>query len=291
MKQIFFFILFSLGFLAAFIVPIKAATVSPALLDINVNPGQDYRGSIFIANEEQSEIILEGYIKSFKTELEKIHIIEESNRLEAMNWVELDQLSVILSPGEITEVEFSINVPKTAMPGGYYLMFLWHSQDQLAQNINLSSRIAVPLLLTVNGQLNQEIVAKDFVFNQEVGFLEITLKNNGNVHIQPQGKIRLINGFGLVREFLFNDEGRYILPGATRSFGYQVLPEQSFWSDWQREWALFPGGKIQVSLDLSDSGNSIWPMVVFWFWPWRLISIFSLILFLLLIIFWRRKRA
>lgn len=277
----------------------NAFRLRPALLDITVKPGESHTGQVTILNDEDTEQTYYIFLQKFfpKGESGQQEFLPWSDISGLPSWLELESSVVTLKAGESRDVRFLIRVPVQTLAGGQYaaLFFSTVSPFQLAQGkILTGARTGTLLLVTVDGGVSRKLDLQDFqltdgesLHHLPVSF-EVVMKNEGNVHIVPEGRILIKNMLGLETTSLeINPSHAYILPGSMRRFRVMwqhVLPrlnEGGFWHEVWEEGRNFAIGKYTATLMIEGGGSK---SRVFWVWPWHLFLVLvgGLILFLLL---------
>ncbi len=191
--------------------------------------------------------------------------------------------NVELGPKQKKDITVAVKVPEGANAGGYYgaIRFAPASASQGA-NVGLTASVGTIILVTVPGNLTQRLdlaqlsaaqngKAKSFFTSGNVDVLT-RLKNSGDIHVKPFGKVQIKNMFGkVVNEFEFNNaEPRAnILPDSTRKFT-NSLPKAK----------LLGRYTIEANLGYSQgSGNLITAKASFWYMPvWAMILLMVIIL-------------
>lgn len=181
------------------------------------------------------------------------------------------------------DITVKITIPQSASAGGYYgaIRFIPLNNQGQQSNVGLTASVGTIVLVTVPGNLTEkaELVQlaaeqngkpKSFITNGDVSVLA-RLKNTGDIHIKPFGKVQVKNAFGKVVTTyeLNNTEPRSnILPGSTRKFE-NSLPK----AKWFGRYA------IEANLGYSQgSGNLITAKAVFWYIPtWALYALVVLV--------------
>ncbi|HSW96473.1 MAG TPA: hypothetical protein VLF89_01470, partial [Candidatus Saccharimonadales bacterium] len=154
--------------------------------------------------------------------------IEATKDDEFLNWITFDQASISARPKEWTQVKFTLNIPKTAAFGYYYLIRIkqistGNTQKNTAAKV--LGEVLVPILLEVKSEgavASAKII--DFkpnsFINEYVPVNFVTqVKNTGNIHIKPRGNIFIHTAGENDTAILdVNATQRNILPGGTRTF-------------------------------------------------------------------------
>ncbi|MEA3398258.1 MAG: LytR C-terminal domain-containing protein [Patescibacteria group bacterium] len=310
MKRLLIFIIIFcvlFGFSTAQIQAADGMTLSltPPLIKNNVNPGQIWRSAIKVINNNPSLVNIYLEATDFKSgndsgTVEFIKAPETANQEE--NKYLLSQW-IVIEPGPIeipafgsVEVPFIIDVPETAGPGGHYAAVLAGTKPSAEEisgtNIKISSLLASLILLNVNGEVKEEGRIREFSANKKIFYepnvnFTVRFENLGNVHIQPQGEIKVYNFFNKQKELItlnHNSEFGNVLPGGIRKWNFS----------WTSEKSLLEMGRYRAELVLSygeTAKETVDQKIFFWIiYPKPLIIALSVLLLLILIIVLITKR-
>jgi hypothetical protein len=189
-----------------------------------------------------------------------------------------------LLPNQKKDISVSISVPKGASSGGYYgaVRFIPADGSNKQGNVGLTASVGTIVLVTVLGNLTEKLSlvqisaeqknkAKSFITSGDVSVLT-RLKNDGDIHVQPFGRVQVKNMFGkVVEDYEFNNvEPRAnILPDSTRRFDDALK---------NKKW--FGRYTIQANLGYAQgTGNLITTNAAFWYVPtWALYALLVLVL-------------
>lgn len=188
----------------------KSIGLRPLKNDIKMNPGQTLTRTITVVNNTKEKIeahpVLETFFQSDKdgypTQLKKG---DPTNSQDVTNWIDISYDVVIVPPMSTYDVEYSITAPENAEPGGHYGAIIYEPYDpNPAEGIKIQVRVASLLLVNVAGDAVENAEIADFSLNntkvyddQPIAF-DVEIKNTGNVHFVPEGRIILKNAKGEV---------------------------------------------------------------------------------------------
>jgi len=310
-KKILFFIA------TFFLLPImaQATTIAPAVLQVNLNPGQSGKYFLSLFNETASDLYLSGSIGSFRPQGEsgQAQLVPPAVNNQSLSWLKMPVNSVLVKADQVVQIPLEINVPKNAEVGGYYLAALWQtasSPKRKTSQLNFSSQVGSLILLRVNGNVKEQLRVASFgseknrsVYDALPVNFNLKLKNEGNIHESPRGFVVIKNCLGRVVDALpVNSEKGNILPASTRQFavvwtnGDNAQSDRSFISGLRQELKnpLIGPFTVQAQLAYGDKRQALESeKISLWLIPWR-ISLIVLIILLLIIVWrvvvWRKKR-
>lgn len=261
----------------------QALEIAPPVIYLNADPGQSIKTQILIRDISSGNLIVNGTVNDFvsggedgtpKILLEKD---KETSPYSLVSWV-APLPSLLLIPKEIKSMTATVNVPKDASPGGHYGVIRFTSTPPTpdGSGVSLAASIGVLVLLTVSGNVKEGLSVKDltvshggkkgtFFESSPLEFQE-TLKNSGNVHVQPTGQVTITNMFGKkIAAVNVNLPPGNILPQSTRTFK-QPLDKTVIGNK-----RLF--GKYTASLKVTYGSDKkvATSTLVFWVIPYKLI--------------------
>lgn len=294
--------------------PALAISVSPAVLEVSLAPGESGQYELTLANESDGNMLVSGRLESFRPKGDggEAEILPPQTANQALGWVRLPADRLALEPYQYKKVPLVVNVPPTADVGGYYLATVWAGQDPAAssgQGVSLSGQVASLILLEVKGESRRELVVTDFrlageksLFDSLPVAFEAVLANTGTVHLKPQGQVIVKDAFGKVTAILpLNEAEGNVLPKSSRKFDLVWGDKGStkgFWADWKREITGFRIGKFSAVLEVrfdEPSRSVSSPEVSFWIVPWRTLG--AVIILIIIIILsirirrWKKRPA
>lgn len=169
--------------------------------------------------------------------------LSASSRLS--DWIEFETDQIVLNqPNQKAEVNFKINVPDNAEPGGKYASVFVANKDgdsavkdlyfENNPGVGINGELGPLIFMTVNGDIKKDLELVDvfttniknkkskFFFNPPVNVV-VDFKNNGNVHLAPKGVVYIhqdddYNNY--LASFELNPTDNLILPGTSRAFKF-----------------------------------------------------------------------
>lgn len=278
--------------------------LSPVRSELTIEKGKSTVLTINIENptdvQTTVQAVINDFISSDKENGEPRLILDDTGETPKNSFKELVQPldDVVLGPREKKDIDVTIAVPADASAGGYYgaIRFVPASTTG-SGNVGLTASVGSIVLVRVPGNLTErlELVqlsaaqnnnAKSFFMSGDVSAL-IRLKNTGDIHVQPFGKVQVKNMFGkVVGEYELNstDPRANILPDSTRKF-VDALPDNNFLGRYT----------IVANIGYSQgSGELISSTASFWYMPlWAIIVLIALIVLVVAGIYWmvRKRKA
>ncbi|MCK4892047.1 MAG: hypothetical protein KAS78_05250 [Candidatus Pacebacteria bacterium] len=295
-----------------------AFTVSPPRAELFADPGQKIEDAIKIFNETNEAITVYTSTANFiaKEGVEGVprFLTLEEKEGDLAEWFEIQEGPITLLPAERKIIQYSINIPENADPGGHYAGIFFGTQIDMGEGktgAGLSGKTGVLILLSVAGDIKEKGVLEKFKLNDERNFYEhlpvnfvVGFENFGNVHLKPQGEIVIKDILGRISASIDVNKrkigsGANILPSTIRHFESSWIKNdiekepRGFLEKLKAEKQNFALGRYKANLNLVyGSGNeSVQASIVFWVFPWHLmlVSAIAIIILLMFIIFAIKK--
>jgi hypothetical protein len=262
--------------------------ISPITFELTGNPGDVIINQLKVSNASADNsvgIIIE--VEDIAPRGEIGHVVVEPAETETyslVRWVKVEPKEFTLEPRAQQFVTFTISVPENAEPGGHYGTILATTRSVTgpeATGAIIAQRIGALVLLSVSGEIEEELEVKDFFAPRysEYGPVPFTIKfeNKGTVHVKPRGYVTITDWLGnKVADIEFPQ--RNVLPNAIRRLE----------ASWDKKWLFV--GKYTATLNGSYgmANTPFEPAVItFWVFPWKVGVVIWL--FVVLIILSRRR--
>ncbi len=121
---------------------------------------------------------------------------------EAATWLAYDERTLTLDPGEGAEITFTVTVPEGTGNGQYIAAVAAEpaeaSDVQGTGAFEQKTRYIVPVFITVPGETETgfEIGEMTLYADDDAVLVDIGIQNTGNIRVQPQGTVDIIDGTG-----------------------------------------------------------------------------------------------
>ena len=268
-------------------------SISPSLFDMSVNPGQEWRSTLKIINVNKYDLTVYIDVVNFRPQGEGgdgrfIPVEAGGEGATLAEWFTITKEAVLIPREQSTEVPFSVLVPNDASPGGHFAAILvgtkplvpesGQAKVQTAQVVTSLFFARVAGDIVEKGDIREFITTDSFLSSPEATF-GLRFENKGNVHLQPQGEIKILNMWG---------QERGIIPiNQTSQFG-NVLPDsiRNFTFSWKGEWSVTDIGRYTALVNLAygtEARQFATAETSFWVIPYKLLL--SFLLFIVLAIF------
>ncbi len=286
----------------------QAITLVPPSLEYVAKPGESVEGIMKLINEEGETKTLYVSTANFtakgETGTPDFQFDVPSSNLAS--WITVGTQELTLESQRTQQVPFTITIPETAEPGGYYAGIFFGTQplqNTGAGQIGIGSKIGTLIILRVEGEIFESATIEEFGFDVAkskfnrlpLNFM-LRMRNNGNVHVRPTGTVTVRNMLGGESvSLLMNQAHGAVLPSSIRRFEAlwkkqaDTQKQGDFFQELGREWKNFGLGNYTATatMEFGQQKQVLTASTSFTIFPWRvlLISVFVLILVILLLVF------
>lgn len=286
-------------FLLAIFLPdqARALTISPARFEIETDPGNVVKGEILLMNEQAEARTFYSSFENFEANGDTGTPNFVPGKDGLASWMSADS-SVTLNPGEERRLSFSINVPATAHPGGYFAAVFWGTTpvESTTSNISVGARIGMLVLLRVSGDVKEnggiteiDTESGEVLFSTLPVAVTYLFNNDGDDRLNPAGTMIIRNAFGIkVAELDANASDGNILPHSSRKYKVEwgkPRTHTGFFGTAFYQLRHFAIGPYKITVDLTYGATSNLTdkaSKFVWFFPWQIL----VILFFLALIAW-----
>ena len=266
----------------------QALEIAPPLVTLTVDPGQTVQTQVSLRDVSSGSLVVTAQANDFVAAGEdgtpKIMLKDEPNPYSLKGWVAPMQ-ALTLKPREIKNLPVTLRVPADAAPGGHYgvIRFTATPPELHGTGVSLSTSLGALMFVTVKGDAKENLAVKEFSVNHDgktgslfestpLHFVE-RLKNDGNVHEQPNGQVTITDMFGKkIGAVNVNLPPRVVLPGSTRKF------EQTLDASVLGTRKLFGRYHADLKLTYADGKQTLTQSLVFWVIPYKLIALAVIVL-------------
>lgn len=263
-------------------------SVSPTIFDMTANPDQTWQSTLRVINVNSFElkvyIDITNFVPKDEGGVPRFIPVDDSVRGPATfaQWITTIE-EITIPPEQTVEVPLQIQVPSDASPGGHYAAVMVSTQPTDTENnpnkVQTSQIISSLIFLRVTGDISENSTIRSFrttdyfISRPETDF-EIRIENKGNVHVQPQGEIKIFNMWGQERGIVpINQQTLFgnVLPNSVRKYSFS----------WKSEWSITDIGRYTAVATMAygvDTRQFMTADTAFWVIPWKiLLVIFSVI--------------
>lgn len=271
--------------------------VTPPLFQLSVAPGDIWQSSVKVVNSNPHDLTVYAEVVNFAAQGERgygkfIPLFGEGGENKTLaEWIEISEGPHVIAPEESRDVSFFVDVPEDASPGGHFAAIListqppGDSEDELV--VQTSQAVTSLFFVRIAGDVVEagdirEFSVSDTFLPEPHAQFTLRFENKGNVHIQPQGDIKITNMWGTERGVIpINQRSRFgnVLPESIREFNFS----------WKGEGALTEIGRYKAVATLTFGENqkqNVHAITYFWVVPVKatLITLSALAVIIFLIV-------
>ena len=244
--------------------------ISPVRTDLEIKPGDTRQIKLTVTNLANEAIDVRLSENDFVADDDKgtpAIILDETQSAPTHGLKQfMSSLKDVTIPAKQSKtVKVTISVPNDAKAGGYFgaVRFSPSSPDDGGQ-VNLSPSVASLILLTVPGNVSEQLDLTDFTVKQngKTGTyfinsdgleLSSSFKNTGDIQLAPFGKISVTQGDKVVYETDFNSNTPrdMVLPGSSRQWSIPLSKVGGFGQ--YKVSATFTYGKQNKTVQVEQS--------------------------------------
>lgn len=295
----------------------NALTVSPPRIEVAGDSGQTIKGKYDLINEQDIAQTFYSSFENFEARGESGSPYFFPSNDGLATWISTDS-QISLKGGEKVSIQYSIQIPKDAEPGGHFAAIFWGTSPPKAEDgqVSIGGKIGILILLKVSGETEESGGLLEF--RAKNGRLLISLptyffyrfSNDGGDRIRPMGEIKIRNTFGLTSAIIdANKSEGNILPGSIRKFtalwhtkGQRIddltkneeielsakisaeeKERKGFFKSAGSQWRNFAFGIYSAKLNISygEGANVAEGGFLFFVLPWQLLTIILIVLAIL----------
>lgn len=266
--------------------------VSPVRVEMSLDPGKSETTTLSVENVTGVTVTAKPIVNDFEASSDESGqpkiILDENASAGSHSFKTLVGTlpSVTLGPKEKKEVPVKISIPGNAAAGGYYGAIRFISEaDTTDKNVALSASVGTIFLVKVSGNLTENLTLVEFTaakngstgrFFMNAGDMSVVtrLKNTGNIHVKPFGRVQISDRSGKVLidyEFNGTEPRSNVLPNSTRKFTDPLKGQK-----WIGKYTM------TANLGYGTGGNLITAKNTFWVVPaWIIVALVALIALLI----------
>ncbi len=273
-------------------------SVTPPLFQLSVAPGDIWQSSVKVVNGNSYELTVYAEVVNFEAQGESgqgkfIPIMNKEESAGTLaEWIHVPKGPYVIPPEQSYEIQFFVEVPKDAPPGGHFAAILIGTEppkDTSGQTLVETAQTVTSLFFVrlegnviEQGDIREFRALDSFTDVPEAEF-SLRFENKGNVLLQPRGDIVITNMWGTVRGTIpVNNQSHYgnVLPQSIRDFKFT----------WKGERSIADIGRYKAIATLAygeDGIKSTTSTTYFWVVPVKaaLITFGILALFILFVTF------
>lgn len=195
-------------------------TVSPAVSQIKINPGQTTSGSFLIINQGKATYDFKVYATPYNVSGENYtpNYNPIPGAVDVSKWFSFSLSSANISPGQTEKVNYTITVPSNIQDGGYYAVAFGKTNNPKAL-IGVTINEAVGSLFFI--KVGNNFVQKGSVESWKSNFFQappltsyLKIQNTGSIYFKADFQYKVSDLFGGTK-YLLNGQ-KFIFPQTAR---------------------------------------------------------------------------
>lgn len=286
----------------------NAATISPAVLDLQASRGETISSTFTVINTSAAEqkYFLDTIGFAPRDESGTPQFLEKGKGSELIKWIHFPAEQISVPARSKIDVPFQVIIPADVASGNKEAAITVSSapSDIVATNgAIIEAKTALLVFLTIKGETIKQVSLLDFIDSlsygwgpltprsQLIGAFSYRIQNQGTVYAIPSGFVQLKDMFGRVfsRVDANATKGR-VLPDSTRKFEVIIGDSRkNFFEQVKNQMQSFTIGPItsELSIEFGEGFKPIHAKTTFWYIPYQLIA--TILLVLLVIFFLYRS--
>ncbi len=195
-------------------------TISPTSVNQVINPGATASGSFQVFDQGSSGYKYIVYAAPYSVMGENYNpdFTAIPGSTNVTNWIKFSSTGGNIKPGQTQTVNYSISIPKSTLPGGYYAVAFAETQfPKTAQGVTLNVRVGQIFYIQVAGPAVQRgtiLTWQSSLFQEPPLTSTLRLQNSGSVHYISTIKVVVSDILGSPRYTLNAD--KVVLPQTIR---------------------------------------------------------------------------
>lgn len=198
----------------------QAITITPTSIDKTIEPGQKVSGQIQILNQADSPFDFKTYAAPYSVTGEDYDpsFTPIPGATDVTSWFTLKAAKTRLEPYSTSALDYTITVPSTVKPGGYYAVIFAETESKVeGTGVTTQKRVGSVVYIRVAG----DVIEKGGVASWSVPWLQkpnlqqsLRIENTGSVHFAATIRTTVKDLFGKTK--LSYVQKRNILPEKIR---------------------------------------------------------------------------
>jgi hypothetical protein len=166
--------------------------VTPPRVELKLDAGDERDGAFTISNPTDEAV-------KVKVAIEDWSIVAADDEREilkgeqpALSWIDFSPDELYLEPHTSEVVTYTIRLPYDAHGSYIGMIYFGEVPTKTDKVLNIVTRIGNSIYVTVKGtEIVEGEIAEIKVFGTNTFKARIVIKNHGNIHIRPKGKITI----------------------------------------------------------------------------------------------------
>jgi len=204
-------------------------SVTPSLLELKIPPGKSFTDAILVTNVGSSRVNVIVYLSDFQLNAEGNIAFSEAgtDMYSLVSCLRVNPTSFSLEPKEEKWIRFTITTPED-VTGELHGIIFFHTQSSQLKRIEdkkvlVSARIGTTIYAASKTTIAPSSEITDILIKQDpmdsTFYYSIIYHNNGNIHLRPQGRLKILDSTGkTLTETVLNENNSSVLRNSIRIF-------------------------------------------------------------------------
>lgn len=197
--------------------------MGPSRFEVSLPPGEIAEGDYYVQNDTDQNVHIVVEPENWFKEA------YDYGKIDIKDWIEFDVYEFDLKPKEIKKLRLRIKVPTDVK--GELVSQIFFTSNVLREDgqpiEGIKARVGSVLYVAIKGteivdaEIRDAAISKESNEGKEIIKIEVNVKNNGNVHIRPEGLVAIEDNAGEKLIELVLTSGQPALPA--QETGYYAL--------------------------------------------------------------------
>lgn len=214
-------------------------TVTPPLQSVELTPDQEvYQGSISYTNNYDQDITLTASGRDFGNLEEGGGLFflgtNDQSQYKLTPWLTITPSSITIPAKQQQTITYTITNNQDLSPGGHYAAILATLSSDNDETIAINQSLSTLLFVNKQGghvyKVEVDELQPQTAWWGQVEGATLNIKNNGNTHLTPRGKLELKDPLGnSIGQTIINNQSAILLPNSSQSFSSSLINNQLGW--------------------------------------------------------------
>lgn len=208
---------------------VDAFNINPYRVEMTLPTGEHREGTFTVANPSDAPIKIKITVEDWSSLQEGRTVVRGEG--SSLSWLKLNPVKLTLEPHQSETVRYTVQLPDGETGGRAAMIYFATVPEAGAKGISIVNRVGTALYAIAEGtEIIQGEIDTIRIKRTKPSFMaEVAVKNLGNIHIRPGGRIVITKKAEEILTIPFNEPG------------FPVFPEQRYIFETRRKEELDPG--------------------------------------------------
>lgn len=180
----------------------------PVRQEVTLPPGGKFKGTYTIKNTFEKPITMQVSYRDW-------FVLPENKNITVNDWLTVSPTEFYMLSNEEKNVDYEIRLP-TSTIGFTSAMISFMPKPEGDQQINMMLSGSLYAIASGTEKYEWDFIDVKITFTSPTLTVEATLKNTGNIHVRPEGILKIYKGQKEICSGIF-EQGKPIYPGNSRN--------------------------------------------------------------------------